>query len=410
MSSFELRQIRPDEWPAFVSRISDAFGNIPTADEFTVPPLHALERCVGAFNKSGVLIGTGVNHAMQLTLPGGARVPVGGVAGISVSPTHRRQGVMSAVIDWLIADAMDRGEVASVLTASEGSIYWKRGYGPATWAMTAEVTAGSSLYPPASGGASTSGSLRMINDPTVATAAMADIHERASCARPGSISRPAHLWREVFQSYTDDNAHWRLVVHASSDGTDDGYAFYGMVGEWSTHSVSEQFAVVHELVSTGSVPHRALWEHLLSLDLSKGVKVTRIGLHDPIRLLLDDPRSLRVTGSPDRLWVRPLDVQRLFSARTLGDAGQVVIQLTGPSDAKGHTRFMLSADGCEPLGHDRTPDLVMSSAGLGAVSLGGTSAVDLVGVGRIEEMTNGAAATLDALLRTSPSPMMTTAF
>ncbi len=401
MSTVTLRPITTADWPAFASHINDAFGNIPDEADLVAPPDHALERCVGAFSSTLELIGTGVNHSMQLTMPGGKRVPVAGVAGISVAQTHRRQGVMSALIDWLVADASARGEVASVLTASEGSIYWKRGYGPATWAMTGEVHGGARLYP-ASAVHLPTGTLRLIRDPALVIQAMAEIHERACIARPGSISRPAHEWPEMFRGYTADSAHWRLVVHTSVDGVDDGYAFYGMAGEWSSHSVSEQKAHVHELVSVGPVAHRAIWQHLLELDLSSGVQVTRIGLADPIKLMLEDPRALRVTGVMDRLWVRPLDIAQLLNSRSLGHGDPVLIDVEG-------TVFELTSGGCTPS-HAGNADLSMTLAGLGAVSLGGTSAADLVAAGRIVEHRLGAAVSLDQLLRTSPAPMMTTAF
>ena len=399
--SFTLRQITAGDWPVFKGHINDAFGNAPDEADFVPPPAHALERVVGAFASDGELIGTGVNHSMQLTMPGGVRVPVAGVAGISVAQTHRRQGVMSAVINWLHADAVSRGELASVLTASEGSIYWKRGYGPATWGMTGEVVGGARLYP-ASAVHQPFGVLRLIRDPALAMQTMADIHERACSARPGSASRPVHLWSETFRAYTADKAQWRLVVHTSAEGVDDGYALYGMVGEWSSHSVSDQKAHVHELITVGPVAHRSIWAHLLKLDLSCGVKVTRIGHADPIRLMLEDPRAFRVSGVMDRLWVRPVDPVRLLNSRSLGNGDPVRLEVDG-------TLFEVSSSGCAALSGGKA-ELSMTGAGLGAMSLGGTSAADLVSAGRIVEHRSGSAAGLDALLRSSPAPMMTTAF
>jgi predicted acetyltransferase len=404
----QLRPLTEGEWLTFEQQINDAFGNTTDKADVVVPPSDALERAVGAFTEDGELVGTGINHSMLLTVPGGARVPVGGVAGISVTPTHRRRGIMSALIDWLIADSRSRGEVASVLTASEGSIYWKQGYGPATWAMTGEVDARASLQP-ASDVHDPIGTISMVRDPALAMETMAEIHERACIARPGAINRPQHLWRETFSGYSHGGAHWRLAVHTGRDGVADGYAWYGMTGEWTTHSTSGQWAQVYELTTVGPVAHRALWEHLLELDLSRGIRVTRIGLADPIKLMLADLRAFRVTGVMDRLWLRPLDIPRLISARRLGIGAPVEIEVDG-------SRFIVSSDGCQAVASDVAssfrplPGLSMSSGGLGSVSLGGTAAVDLVAAGRIVEVIPGSAAALDTLLRTSPQPMMTTAF
>ena len=68
--------------------------------------------------------------ATELALPGGASVPVGGVSDVGVLPTHRRRGVLSALLDRQLADLAARGEVAAVLHASEAGIYRRFGFGP----------------------------------------------------------------------------------------------------------------------------------------------------------------------------------------------------------------------------------------------------------------------------------------
>ena len=78
------------------------------------------------------LVGNGGAFTFDLTVPGGAMVPVSAVTWIAVLPTHRRRGVMTSVMDALVDDARARGEVALVLIASEGSIYSHVGYGAAT--------------------------------------------------------------------------------------------------------------------------------------------------------------------------------------------------------------------------------------------------------------------------------------
>ena len=51
-------------------------------------------------------------YTFELTMPGGACVPVAGVSSVAVQPTHRRRGVLTSMIGALHDDARARGEVA----------------------------------------------------------------------------------------------------------------------------------------------------------------------------------------------------------------------------------------------------------------------------------------------------------
>src|SRR4029077_1308866 len=86
------------------------------------------------------IVGSSRAYSFDLTLPGGASIPAAAVSWVAVLPTHRRQGVLSRVIEALHDDAREREEPVSMLTASEGAIYGRYGYGVATWrlGLTAE--------------------------------------------------------------------------------------------------------------------------------------------------------------------------------------------------------------------------------------------------------------------------------
>ena len=51
---------------------------------------------------------------------------------VSVAVTHRRQGIMTRLLDAVHDDIDARGEPLAALTASEGGIYERLGYGIAT--------------------------------------------------------------------------------------------------------------------------------------------------------------------------------------------------------------------------------------------------------------------------------------
>src|SRR5690349_1900426 len=93
-----------------------------------------LERTRCAFD-GREMVGAGRNYTFELTVPGGALVPAAAVSWVSVLPTHRRRGVLRGMIDALFADARERGEPVSMLTASESLIYGRFGYGISAWRL-----------------------------------------------------------------------------------------------------------------------------------------------------------------------------------------------------------------------------------------------------------------------------------
>jgi predicted acetyltransferase len=81
---------------------------------------------------AGELVATGGRTHRDLTLPGLATIPVGGLTWISVLSTHRRRGILRRMIECHFDDVLERGESASILIASESIIYGRFGYGTGT--------------------------------------------------------------------------------------------------------------------------------------------------------------------------------------------------------------------------------------------------------------------------------------
>src|SRR5918993_1151564 len=63
----------------------------------------------------GRIVGTHRTMPMELTLPGGGTVAADGVAAVTVSPTHRRQGLLTRMMTEGLRGAADRGEPVSAL-------------------------------------------------------------------------------------------------------------------------------------------------------------------------------------------------------------------------------------------------------------------------------------------------------
>src|SRR5436190_10593829 len=80
----------------------------------------------------GQIVGAAASYAMDVGLPGGAIVPMGGVTWVSTAATHRRQGLMRRVVGAVHDDIDARGEPVATLYAAEGGIYEHVDYGIST--------------------------------------------------------------------------------------------------------------------------------------------------------------------------------------------------------------------------------------------------------------------------------------
>ena len=116
-----MRPIVPDELPSYKRTDEYGFG-------FRRDPSEAsdqgwteieLDRTVAVF-EGDEIVGIGRNYSLDLTLPGGAIIPASAVSWIAVRPTHRRRGILRRMMTYLVEEGAQRGEPASILTASEG--------------------------------------------------------------------------------------------------------------------------------------------------------------------------------------------------------------------------------------------------------------------------------------------------
>ena len=130
-----------EEFKAAVGAISHYFGGGPDderAERFgKVLPL---ERMHAAFDGDAVVGGAGA-FPFELTVPGGV-VRCGGVTVVGVLPTHRRRGVLTAMMRAQLEDIRDRGEPIAALWASEEVIYGRFGYGMASLAGEVALPSG----------------------------------------------------------------------------------------------------------------------------------------------------------------------------------------------------------------------------------------------------------------------------
>ena len=85
-----------------------------------------------AARENGTIVGGAGAFPFELTVPGGAVVPTAGVTVVGTFPTHRRRGVLRAMMRAQLDDVHERSEPLALLWASEDTIYGRFGYGMAS--------------------------------------------------------------------------------------------------------------------------------------------------------------------------------------------------------------------------------------------------------------------------------------
>src|SRR5512134_1221682 len=100
----ELRAIKSTEVDDLIVADNRGFGSQATPPEQPRDWAEGeLDRTRVAF-EDGAMVGVSRAYSFELTMPGGALVPAAAVSWVSVLPTHRRRGILTAMISALHAD------------------------------------------------------------------------------------------------------------------------------------------------------------------------------------------------------------------------------------------------------------------------------------------------------------------
>ncbi|MFE4520099.1 GNAT family N-acetyltransferase [Kitasatospora sp. NPDC056783] len=398
----EIRSTTDQDLEAFVHTFHAALGRFPDAPDAegggvwwaaTEPDRNLL-----AVTAEGRPVGTAGAHTFELTLPGQAVVPAAGVTSVGVLPTHRRQGVLTALMRRQLADLRARGEFLSVLLASEAGIYGRFGYGPATHTRRLTVQrrkAGLAAPRAPHGQGAPAGSVELLRRADC-EAVLEEVYDRYRRTQPGALSRP-HRWWALGAGQPPVARKPRYVaVHRDADGTPDGYASYSKDGDTLT---------VDETIALDDAGYTALARFVLGHDLVDKVVFRHCPADHPLRWQLADFRAAEPSGETDWLWVRLLDVPRALTSRGWFADGELVLDVDDPFLGERRRHLLTVRDGkaeCVPT--DREPDLSLDVRDLGSVYLGGTAPSTLVRAGHIRAHHPNAAALADTLFRAERAP------
>ncbi len=387
----QLRPITADEWPRFLRSMYGGFGDEPSGRYVDTPsPVAELDRSLALWDDDRVVATAGI-YSRELTVPG-AVVPCAGITWITVAPTHRRRGVLTAIMRRQLDEirAAEREPVAA-LWAAEAPIYGRFGYAPATrrgnWTgrterlrLRRDVDTGTGAVRPA--------------EPAEFRAAAVGLHERLRRWVPGNLARDERWWDRLMQDEPDERKGWpgqQLLLHREADGTASGYATYRRKASWTDRGEPDGKVAVGEVRAATPAAYAALWRYLLSLDLVRTVEASMASEDDPLRHLLADPRALHARPV-DALWVRVVDVGRALSARRYPVPLDLVLEVRDefcPQNTdRWHLRGHPAGASCDRT--DRDPDIVLGIEELSAAYLGGVSLATLQAAGRVHEVSPGA--------------------
>lgn len=412
MLAYPIRPIVEADLAGFLAVDRHASHGVPMPERARANLLARLEfdRAFGAFD-GGTIVGGAGAFSFQMRVPG-AIAAVAGVSLVAVLPSHRRQGILSALMRRQLAEVNERGEAVAALFASESGIYGRYGYGRASWHAAYRLSRGDGVLAP---GAPADPGLRLrIAEPVSARGELALVYDQALARRPGLYVRAAPWWdRLLTDLHTDGGTPGQVrCLLAEDDSGPRGYAIFTAQESWDQDAVlPEGVLEVREAIATDPAATAALWGNLLSRDLISEFHARMRPVDDALLYLLADPRRVRSLVS-DGLWIRLVDVKRALTQRRYSCPADLVIEVADelcPHNA-GRWRLAATADAA-PAGFRATcerttarADLVVPVQALGAAYLGGTRLGAIAEAGLVTESTPGSLAALSTALSWDPAP------
>ena len=401
----EIRATAPEDRRRVADLVSRALLHAPPDDD-------AFEKSLPSWDNSDSLsawdddevIGHVGSYRFDTLVPGGAWLPTAGLSRVGVSTTAKRRGLATVLMNQMLREAAERGQVLSSLRASEAVIYRRFGFGVA--GNAADIRFTPRLAGPISGVAP--GSMRVLK-PGEVLDVVRPLYERIA-RRPGTLRRPDWMWERYYEAAiaTGGEAEY-VAVHAAPDGTDDGLVHYQIKwDESSSFDTTVGIGEIADLAGENPAVDLALWSFIADVDLVPTWTSNERPLDDVVRLAIPNQRAFTLTnGGWDEQWLRLLDVDAALTARTYGPAGGgMTIALDDELLPANTGTWAIESGGAVRLGgvNPESADLITDVATLAAAYLGGFRWSALAGAGRVQVNTPTALPVADALFLTPELP------
>ncbi len=398
----EIRPATEDEIPALWQALGYGFGaDSPPEDRPHFVEIVELDRTRCAFVGS-TMVGTSGAFSLDLTVPGGS-LPTGGTTLISVRTTHRRRGLLRAMMRAHLEDVRERNEPLAALWSSESGIYGRFGYGTAAYLYRMEIPRVHSAFAEP---LRPSGSLRLLEAEDAAKL-FPQVYDQLYRERPGHFARSADWWahQRIHDSSQERRSAsaFRFALYEEAGGPR-GYLQYRIKHAAPRSGLGRNAVSITELQGVDAAARAALWRYALDVDLVDRIEAWNQPLDDPLPWLLADARRLE-RSVWDSLWVRVVDLPVALAARAYGAPARLVLELRDELCPWNQGTFALEGgpEGAECRPSRETPEIRLGASELGALYLGGNRFQALARAGRIE----GTAAALqraDAMFGWDPLP------
>ena len=384
--TFSYRTLSEDDWGDWVASNARGFlEDVEVAAEEGEQVRSEIEfgRSLGAFD-GDVLVGKTYAISLSMSVPGGD-LPTAGVTAVTVSPTHRRRGILTELTRRQLDDIRERGEPLAALTASESLIYGRFGYGMAAQADRVSIDRRHTDFVPGVP-AVPGGEIRFVT-PDAARERWPPLYERLREARPGMIARSPAWWGAFVIPHGEKPeagfTRRQYVEYRGHSGLE-GYASYAVRAD-SAEGIARGSLRLHELAAMNPAAEAALWRYVFGVDLIETIEAHNRPPDDPLVWMLADPRRLRRLRL-DTLWLRIMDVPAALEGRTYPADGRLVLDVRDPFGPWAAGRVEIDVeDGAARCRPSAAPgDLTLGAGDLAAVYLGGVAPTVLARAGLIE--------------------------
>ncbi|GAB2944482.1 GNAT family N-acetyltransferase [Nonomuraea fastidiosa] len=399
-TTYPLRTIGADEIDAWARMVTTTYGQdwrreggLRNAAR-SLDPARTLAACDGPDIVGGASI-----YGRVMTVPGWTApvsVPVAGITLVAVLPTHRRRGILTAMMRRQLTDLYESGgEPFAALNAAQATIYGRFGYGLAS--QVALIRGDKRFMGLRPGTDVGDGTIRLLGRHE-ARPLLEKVYDTARRSGVGWVDRTDRFWEARLaedERARDGGTALRFAVHTERGGEVTGYALYRS---------KPPLVRVIEVAATTRQAYAALWRFLIDLDAHSELAYDG-AVDEPLIHLMSDPRAAHATVM-DNLWVRLADVPRALAARGYAAPLDVVLEVQDAFCPWNAGRYRLTAGG-ESVSCERTrahPDLRLTAAELGAAYLGGTTLSSLAAAGRVEELRPGALAAASLAFRGERAP------
>ncbi|MBF4460935.1 MULTISPECIES: GNAT family N-acetyltransferase [unclassified Rathayibacter] len=339
------------------------WGEHMVADRRTLTAVHDSASPEG-LDGAGLPVATYASFPGALQLGRGRELPAHLISQVTVRATHRRRGILRAMITEDLRLARATGTPVAALTASEASIYRRFGFGRAALTHSIRVDTGPRFLlhvEPA-------GRVEVVSAAWLQPR-IPEVFAAFHASTPGSITRQSRAQDRSVDAPLGERTPGRDVraaVHLDEAGALDGFVTYRAVGPEGDHTLE-----IIDLVAPGADASLGLWGFLASVDLASAITWDMAPVDDPLIWALRDSRVVQVQSVGDLIWLRILDVAAAFSARPWTADDALVVAVSDELGlADGRYRITTAGGTGRVERTDAAADVDLDVADLGSLLLG----------------------------------------